>query len=312
MQRGIDSQSLMLGTQANADDLMDAAFTMSFDAQMRFCENVLDQVGTDAGLQLGQQLQLAAHGVLGTAMQSAANLEQAITTFVDLVPARASFYNLTMDEAGGMVSVTFNTHTIPDALVPFFTEALLLSFYHCLGFYLGGVVQFNSVELGYPAPEHGAEYQEVLGIPVNFDAPATRLSFARHLLLLPSSEADSFTHQLSVERCRQQIEQRQASADLVTNVEAYLANNPGKLWSAEDLAPLFSMSSRTLLRKLAEKGTSYQSLRDGVLRQQAATYLNSMSVEAAALALGFADTASFRRTFKRWYGTTPSRWLAAR
>jgi len=66
------------------------------------------------------------------------------------------------------------------------------------------------------------------------------------------------------------------------------------------------MSGRTLIRKIRERGTTYQALRDTALKRQAKIYLATMSVEAAGLALGFADTSSFRRTFKRWFGCNPS------
>ncbi len=74
------------------------------------------------------------------------------------------------------------------------------------------------------------------------------------------------------------------------------------------MAAFLGLSSRTLMRRLQEEGITFQKLRDNVLKQQSLDYLknNNMSVEATAIALGFSDTSSFRRTFKRWFGQKPS------
>ena len=51
------------------------------------------------------------------------------------------------------------------------------------------------------------------------------------------------------------------------------------------------------------------------VREQRATYLldnTRMSVEAVAEALGFAETASFSRAFKRWKGMSPLRFRGRR
>ena len=106
------------------------------------------------------------------------------------------------------------------------------------------------------------------------------------------------------------MEQHQQHLDLVQRIESFLYENPGKLWTVVEIAPLFAFSPRTLIRQLKSRGTTYQALRDDALKHQALKYLSSMSVEAAAISLGFADTSSFRRTFKRWFGVPPSGYRA--
>ena len=71
------------------------------------------------------------------------------------------------------------------------------------------------------------------------------------------------------------------------------------------------MSSRTLIRKLALEGTKFQIIRDEQAKKQAANYLTdaSLSVESIGHLLGFSDASSFRRSFKRWFGETPSQYL---
>jgi AraC-like DNA-binding protein len=68
------------------------------------------------------------------------------------------------------------------------------------------------------------------------------------------------------------------------------------------------MTSRTLRRKLETEGTSYTDLLDNVRHALAMDFLNTsvLSTDDIAAALGFSDSASFRRAFKRWTGKSPS------
>ncbi len=72
---------------------------------------------------------------------------------------------------------------------------------------------------------------------------------------------------------------------------------------------MLGLSERTLYRRLAAQGLTFGQMVDQV-REQRATYLldnTRMSVEAVAESLGFAETASFSRAFKRWKGLSPLR-----
>lgn len=300
------AHQLFEGTDCVEADLMRADFEMPFAAQMRFCENALTHAEPSLGLKVGYQLQLAAHGALGTAMQSAPDLQTALATFAQFIPARASFFSMTLVEVDELARVEIAISNLSKQLVPFFSESILFTLTHCLTFYTGQREGVGSIQLAYPPPDYVLDYGAAFGEPIEFNSTLTRITFDRTLLSLPSPEADAIAFAESVRRCKEQISQRQVSDDVARSIETFLLENPGKLWTVDEIAPLFAMSPRTLIRKLKGHGTTYQQLRDDAFKRQAAIYLRSMSVEATALSLGFADTSSFRRTFKRWFGVTPS------
>ncbi|MEO1470539.1 MAG: helix-turn-helix transcriptional regulator, partial [Pseudomonadota bacterium] len=64
---------------------------------------------------------------------------------------------------------------------------------------------------------------------------------------------------------------------------------------------------RTLARRLADEGASYQAIVDGVRRRLAESYLDDTALSLAEIAflLGYADQSSFTTAFKRWTGATP-------
>lgn len=94
-----DTDALLKDAGYSASDLMGADFTMPFSAQMRVCENAVACSAPGLGLRVGNQLQLAAHGPLGTAMQTAPDLRTALETFIRFISMRASFYTLSLDES---------------------------------------------------------------------------------------------------------------------------------------------------------------------------------------------------------------------
>ena len=85
-----------------------------------------------------------------------------------------------------------------------------------------------------------------------------------------------------------------------------------KIWTLGEVAASLNISSRTLIRKLAAEGVRFQSVRDEWCKKQAANYFadGSLSVESVGYLMGFNDVSSFRRSFKRWFGETPSQYIS--
>lgn len=73
------------------------------------------------------------------------------------------------------------------------------------------------------------------------------------------------------------------------------------------------MSLRSLQRKLGAEDSSYEDLLNDTRRELALSYARDArySVSEAAYLLGFSDTSSYSRAFKRWTGQSPSQFRQA-
>jgi AraC-like DNA-binding protein len=73
-------------------------------------------------------------------------------------------------------------------------------------------------------------------------------------------------------------------------------------------------SLRTLQRKLQSQQTTFQQQMDQVRSELAISYLQVPHVSLTDIGelLGFAELSVFSRTFRRWFGITPSQWRARR
>ncbi|MDQ3062406.1 MAG: helix-turn-helix domain-containing protein [Acidobacteriota bacterium] len=72
-----------------------------------------------------------------------------------------------------------------------------------------------------------------------------------------------------------------------------------------------AMSRRAVQRKLNSQGTSYRNVVDQMRSELSTNFLkqDSAEIEEIAMLLGFSDTCSFYRAFKRWTDRTPQEYL---
>ena len=83
-----------------------------------------------------------------------------------------------------------------------------------------------------------------------------------------------------------------------------------KLPSESGVAQVLNMSTRSLQLKLGQAGTSYREIRQAFLMEESVRLLRDegQSVTYVALELGYSDVSNYIRSFRKWFGCTPSRY----
>ena len=81
---------------------------------------------------------------------------------------------------------------------------------------------------------------------------------------------------------------------------------PGGEFSVEDIAMSLGISSRTLQRNLNAEGTKFNQELQNVQKLLALSYLEKpeISTDEIAYLVGYSETSSFSRAFKKWTGMT--------
>ena len=114
------------------------------------------------------------------------------------------------------------------------------------------------------------------------------------------------------------IKKRQTLADQLYGqvLEQIVSNKLAqgeKLPSENQIATLFSMTTRTLSRRLESFDTGFHELVAECRFEIAQQMLENTSLNVGEIAdsLGYSRASSFIRAFRGWSGTTPTQWRAA-
>lgn len=110
-----------------------------------------------------------------------------------------------------------------------------------------------------------------------------------------------------VRLCDEQMQDLKLRVGVVGRVRQHLLVHLVRPPSFAEIAEHLHMTPRTLRRKLSEEKNSFRKLADELRAHVAINYLRDtdLSVDEIAYALGFSDTANFRRAFRRWTKATP-------
>jgi AraC-like DNA-binding protein len=200
-------------------------------------------------------------------------------------------------------------------LLPFVAEFWRSSIHSLLSAALGAPFPSVRMLLPYPAPAHWRAYKRMFQCDVEFDAGAMEWHYDAGAREQELPNANRMTAQLCQGLIQQTFSEDESdTSELVPAIRALLINQPGRFVNVDSIAERFAMSVRTLHRRLATEGTSYQAIVDDVRKRLALQYLDqtAMTVEQIAERVGFSDASNFRKAFKKWTGQAPGGRRAAR
>ena len=157
-------------------------------------------------------------------------------------------------------------------------------------------------------PNARVDYAHLLGCPVKFQAEWDALIFAEETTRLPVKGADEHLLRVLQSACRRIIGPTPKKRDLVHDVRELIVERlPKGTANIDAIAGRLNMSSKTLERRLAERGKTFSTLLDEIRSGLAKRYLSETDfrLEQMAYLTGYSEPAALVRAFRRWTGTTP-------
>lgn len=139
------------------------------------------------------------------------------------------------------------------------------------------------------------------GCPVLFEQPRTLVSIPLPLLGLPLSKRDPMLKELLERQAQALLDALPDPNAFDQSVQQLLARLlPEGQVSVDKVAASLHQSTRTLQRRLADSGLSWQELLDRTREQLACGYLrdHGLSLAEIALLLGYSEQSAFTRSFK--------------
>lgn len=186
------------------------------------------------------------------------------------------------------------------------------------GFLLGairGIVGDARADIHVTLPHRArvtmARYEDKLQTPVSF-APGAELTLSFDAALLDRRNvaigaAGIIRDDVSLPAGPGPLDDDALVGILLSLFEAVVLVRPPTLL---DTSQTLGISPRSLQRRLAARGTSFEALLDQWRQGRARHYLaeSPLPVGSVARALGYSDPAHFVRAFRRWEGLTPMAW----
>jgi AraC-like DNA-binding protein len=309
MERGLSIEQVLDGSHINARQLEDASVRVSARQRLRVYQNI--QANCDDAavfLSAGNDATICSFGVWGYVLLSS-------STFLDAIHIAFKYLKLT----GPLIRKTFD---IEDGSAIYEAEDTLL-----LGSLLQPVLDFwfafinklsnevsqrafelKSLELSYPAPAGCNIYEEFFDCPVSFSTSRNRMTFDAKLLGMALPRADSLSFQICDEMCAAMMQEMRTVTGPARQVRDLILYTPNYFPTFKEIAAQLYTTPRTLRRRLAEQGTSYQQILNDVRKSLSIKFLRetSLSMEEIAERVGFSDSRNFRHAFKKWTDSTPS------
>jgi AraC-like DNA-binding protein len=262
------------------------------------------------GLAMGNLMTITHHGMAGVAAISQPTLKGCLETVArfcqELFPPLEMYGRVDAREA--CFGIEPNLSLAP--YTHFFLELNMVSFYNIFRQLTGGEHELTRVEFSYAEPEWSPVYRRYFRCPVVFGAAETRLVGAVELADYEMPMANRLMAMAAEKTLFENIPTR-AIRLLPLRLRRLLVRYYGAFPSLENAASELGMSGRTLRRKLAEEGTTYQRELDAVRQKIAEDYFSrgGTSVTELSLSLGFADSSAFAKAFRRWTGLAPTEYL---
>ena len=259
------------------------------------------------GLTLPPYLHVANFQALGFALFSSSTLHEFCLRLVRFFKLISDASQHRLEEKGEVFKLTLEI--LSPAICDESVEA-----------WIGTIVQFcrsiyrpdfspQRVDLRRAAPSSGADkFGLFFNAPVNFCADDNALYFDREDMFFSLPTANKELGRRHDEVLIEHLA-RLDKGDIVRQIEANIVELlPTGECSRDKIASRLNMSPRSLLNKLEQKNTSYKEILEDLRSTLAQQYIEQkgMPITEITFLLGFSDTSSFSRAFRRWTGKAPS------
>jgi AraC-like DNA-binding protein len=260
-------------------------------------------------LLLGQKSGLDALGTVGLLVKHSPDVRTALRTVVRYMYLHIRGAMTSFEESGKFAIFGYEIHARGAEATDQIADAALGTMFNIMVALCGPQWKPLEVRFEHRRPSDVAPLRRFFQAPLSFDQDDNSLVFAAGWLNGPLPALEPALSRLLQDQIA--VLTAQYRDEFPEHVRCLLRT--GLLvdrGSAEQVATLLSMHPRTLQRHLVESGTSFRSLLDECRYAIARQMLEDTNADVAQIAevLSYADTSAFARAFRRWSGTTPSRW----
>jgi AraC-like DNA-binding protein len=260
-------------------------------------------------LLLGQKSGLDILGFVGLLVKYAPDVGMALGNLVRHMHLHIRGAVTTIEASSNLAMFGYEIYAVGAEATDQIADAALAAAFNIMVTLCGSHWKPIEVRFMHRRPSETAPFHHFFQAPLRFDMNENALVFAASWLSQPLPAVEPELVQLLQDK--KEALEAQYRSDFPDQVRCILRSSVlSHHASADRVATLLSMHSRTLHRRLTASGTSFRALLDECRFEIARQMLEDTNANVGDIAymLDYADTSAFARAFQRWSGTTPSRW----
>lgn len=264
----------------------------------------------DLGLRLAESQDITILGPLAVAIESSSTVAEALdcaTRFM-FVHSPALRIGVEPDPRGarGVACLTYRKDLVDSPYSPQAMELGLGLFHRIAVLLLGDDRPLRTVEIPHAPISPVARYTGYFRADVHFNAPVGGFRVEQRVLDRGFLGANEAIRQFAIDHLTRNFsDPNQTDTARARRVvaESLGANQP----AIANVARLLSLHPRTLQRRLAAEGTTFEAVLDDVRRESAVRYLTTTDLPMTQIAalLSFSEQSALSRAVRRWCSASP-------
>jgi AraC-like DNA-binding protein len=261
------------------------------------------------GFHVGKSTPTGSFGIIAYLGIASATLEQAILNHVKYINIFVDGYRLAFNREKETTQLIYRETDRGSYLQRQANEAGMAALLTNYRQGTGRTLRPAEIHFHHQRTETPAEMKLFFGCPVHFGSDIHGIVFRTSDLETPLVHADTDLVKLMSNIADGILDKRRsAPKSFISNVEFHIIDGLSKgQSSASMVAKKIAMTERTFARRLNDEGTTFSDVLEGVRRNLSEEYLSKseLALPEIAFLLGYSDSPSFIRAYKRWFGKTP-------
>lgn len=274
----------------------------------RMCELAIQPSGDPAlGLHWSERLTIHTFGPVSHTLMHATSLRQGLGLLLQFQPLFCDQQVFALEEKGDLATLRLVDWKAHSRRVHRFSAEMCLASFMTMIRAHSPEGQVDRVCFSYEAPEYVAEYTRVFGSIVRFGQSFDGIVFERASLDRVNPNADDEVRTALADVLERRVVRATEDAPYAVRVRELLTQQMPARLNMEAAARKLGLAERSLRRRLAEECVSFRAIQHAVCASVAEQLLQDkrLTIQETAHAMGFSDSSTFHRAFKRWTGTTP-------
>lgn len=266
----------------------------------------------DLAFQLGKNIKLSSHSLVGYALMTSPDLEHALRLIAQYFRLIMPSFKLTIQFQHDQQKVELLFEPILQMnkqCLAFHIEAIAVAFYYSLLELAGNQLQRYQVYLSVPEPKYKEQYIHLIKANFHFNdhwITGVRVMMNQQQLSLPLPLADAHSLKVVEQRCQEQIQRIYHQGEIVEWVSMML-RQANQIPTLNECAKVLNISTKTLQRYLQKYGVEFHQLKQKISTERAIDLLENskFTITHIAYELGYSNPANFTRAFNKIQGCSP-------